>query len=154
MLSLCNMLIVNFVPLPNFGEINIDKNFSFIYLICLCLLGPARARHNPRVTKYGHHHSPPLSLSSGPRHQAPAPAGRGKQDDLRATSGSCRLSPPRARAAPQLQRDSWLETCGCGNTSPAIARCWLHIVQYSAPCACCGFKYAFHLNYTNLTKSN
>ena len=70
MLSLCNMLIVNFVPLPNFGEINIDKNFSFIYLICLCLPGPARARHNPRVTKYGHH-SPPLSLSSGPRHQSP-----------------------------------------------------------------------------------
>ena len=65
MLSLCNMLIVNFVPLPNFGEINIDKNFSFIYLICLCLPGPACARHNLRVTKYGH--SPPLS--SDPRHQ-------------------------------------------------------------------------------------
>ena len=60
------MLIVNFVPLPNFGEINIDKNFSFIY--------PSRA-HNPRVTKYGHHTPviwvPVTSLQLQPRGRRP-----------------------------------------------------------------------------------
>ena len=140
MLSLCNMLIVNFVPLPNFGEINIDKNFSFIYLIllfvCLVLLAPVN------VTTPELQSTDPTLLSPGS--PSPVSSSSREEDDLRATSGSCRLSPPRARAAPQLQRDSCLETCGGGNTPPAITRCWLHIVQYTAPC--CDLKYAFHFD--------
>ena len=138
MLSLCNMLIVNFVPLPNFGEINIDKNFSFIYLIllfvCLVLLAPVTT---PELLS-----TDTTLLSSGS--PSPVSSSSREEDDLRATSGSCRLSPPRARAAPQLQRDSCLETCGGGNTPQAITRCWLHIVQYTAPC--CDLKYAFHFD--------
>ena len=112
MLSLCNMLIVNFVPLPNFGEINIDKNFSFIYLIllfvCLVLLAPV----NVKTPELQSSDTTVCLCHLGPRHQSPAPAARKTTSAPHPEAAACRRPAPVRRRSSNVTVASRLAAAG------------------------------------------